>query len=94
MATRRGPELQGVYRDEVERVIHEDAFECAFRAGMYKFGRLSNRRILELLHTTAQSAEVELDADDSDLLDRWFSVYSAYFHDLKSRHHSALRRAG
>jgi hypothetical protein len=86
--------LQGVYRDQVERVIHEDAFECAFRAGMYKFGRLSNRRILELLHATAQSAQIELDADDTDLLDRWFSVYSVYFHELKSRQHLTLRRAG
>ncbi|HTX02765.1 MAG TPA: hypothetical protein VMD07_03710 [Candidatus Acidoferrales bacterium] len=78
----------------MERVIHEDAFECAFRAGMYKFGRLSNRRILELLHATARNASIELDAEDSILLDRWFSVYSLYFHELKSRQHSALRRAG
>ena len=74
--------------------MHEDAFECAFRTGMHKFGRLSNRRILELLHATAQAAGMELDADDADLLDRWFSVYSVYFHELKSRQHSALRRAG
>lgn len=93
MATRRGPELQGVYRNEVERVIHEDAFECAFRAGLYKFGRLSNRRILELLHETAQHASIVLE-DDSELLDRWFGTYSVYFHELKSRQHSALRRAG
>ena len=94
MATRRGPELQGVYRDEVERVMHEDAFECAFRAGMYKFGRLSNRRILDLLHTTAHQAGVELTQDDSELLDQWFSVYSVYFRELKTGRHSALRRAG
>jgi hypothetical protein len=94
MATRRGPELQGVYRDEVERVIHEDAFECAFRAGLYKFGRLSNHRILELLHTTAQHTGIELAQDDYELLDNWFSVYSFYFRELKSGPHSALRRAG
>ncbi len=94
MATRRGPELQGVYRSEIERVIHEDAFECAFRAGLYKFGRLSNRRILELLHTTAQQTGITLVQDDSELLDDWFSVYSVYFRELKTGRHSALRRAG
>ena len=74
--------------------MHEDAFECAFRAGMYKFGRLSNRRILDLLHTTAHQAAVELTQDDSELLDQWFSVYSVYFRELKTGRHSALRRAG
>lgn len=94
MATRRGPELQGVYRSEFERVVHEDAFECAFRAALYKFGRLSNRRILELMHNAARSAGLELAQDDSELLDQWFSVYSIYFHELKSGRHSALGRAG
>ena len=92
MATRRGPELQGVYRNEVERVLHEDAFECAFRAGMYKFGRLSNRRIVELLRVTARECGVALSGTDAELLDRWFSAYSGYYHRLKSRPH-ALDRA-
>jgi len=94
MATRRGPELQGVYRNEFERVIHEDAFECAFRAALYKFGRLSNRRILELLHTTARESGIELTQDDSELLDRWFSVYSAYFREMKMGRRSVLRPTG
>lgn len=91
MATRRGPELQGVYRNEVERVLHEDAFECAFRAGLYKFGRLSNRRIVELLRTTARQSGVALALSDSELLDRWFTAYSGYFHRLKSRPHPLSR---
>ena len=93
MATRRGPELQGVYRNEVERVLHEDAFECAFRAGLYKFGRLSNRRNVDLLRVTARQFGVALALSDAELLDRWFAVYSGYFHRLKTRPHSTLGRA-
>jgi len=93
MATRRGPELQGVYRNEVERVMHEDAFECAFRAGLYKFGRLSNRRIVELLRGTARESGVALSLSDAELLDRWFTAYSGYFHRLKMRSQRALGRA-
>lgn len=90
MATRHGPELQGVYRNEVERVLHEDAFECAWRAGLYKFGRLSNRRIVELLRTTAQHAGIALSQSDSDVLDRWFAAYSMYFRQLKYRRRPPL----
>jgi hypothetical protein len=93
MATRRGPELLGVYRNEVERVLHEDAFECAFRAGLYKFGRLSNRRIVDLLRSTAHEFGVELAENDSELLDRWFGAYSTYFHQLKYRRHLSERSA-
>ena len=85
MATRRGPELVGVYRNAVERALHEDAFECAFRAALYKFGRLSNRRILELLRSCANEAGVALEQSDAELLDRWFAAYSTYFHHLKNR---------
>ena len=85
MATRHGPELQGVYRNEVERVLHEDAFECAWRAGLYKFGRLSNRRIVELIRATARNAGVRLVESDAELLDRWFAAYSTYFHHIKDR---------
>lgn len=83
----------GVYRNEVERVLHEDAFECAFRAGLYKFGRLSNRRIIDLLRGTAQSSGVTLTLSDSALLDWWFTAYSGYFRRIKARPHS-LDRAG
>lgn len=93
MSTRRGPELQGVYRNQVERVLHEDAFECAWRAGMYKFGRLSNRRIVELLRVTAGQHGVALQVSDADLLDRWFATYSGYFHYLKNRRPSQLERS-
>jgi hypothetical protein len=93
VSTRHGPELQGVYHNELERVIHEDAFECAWRAGLYKFGRLSNRRIVELIRTTAQHHGIALNASDSEILDRWFEQYSGYFHYLKSRRPSRLERS-
>ena len=93
MATKRGPELIGVYRNEVERVLHEDAFECAWRSGLYKFGRLSNRRILELLRTTARSSDLVLAHADEELLDRWFTAYSAYFHHIKYRRHLSAERS-
>ena len=90
--SRHAPELQGVYRDDVERILHEDAFECAWRAGLYKFGRLSNRRIIDLLRQTAGAAGVELTASDRELLDRWFTVYSGYFHYLKAHRLPPARR--
>lgn len=93
MATRRGPELVGVYRNEVERILNEDAFECAWRAGLYKFGRLSNRRIVELLRDTAHASGIELTEGDSELLDRWFTAYSAYFHQIKLRAHLPSERS-
>ncbi|MBV8602872.1 MAG: hypothetical protein JO359_15015 [Candidatus Eremiobacteraeota bacterium] len=85
MSTRRGPELHGVYRNELDRALHEDAFECAFRAALYKFGRLSNRRILELLRATAASNAIAVRETDRELLDRWFATYSFYFRLLKDR---------
>lgn len=93
MATRRGPELMGVYRDEVERVLNEDAFECAWRAGLYKFGRLSNRRIIELLRDTARASNVAVGDDDAMLLDRWFNAYTAYFHQIKLHRHLSAERS-
>jgi hypothetical protein len=85
VATRHGPLLQGVYRDTVERVLHEDAFECAWRAGLYKFGRLSNKRIVQLMRATALSDGIPLAESDSEILDRWFTAYSTYFHAIKRR---------
>jgi hypothetical protein len=94
VSTRRhGPELQGVYRTEVERALHEDAFECAFRAGLYKFGRLSNRRIIDLLRGAAQDHGIVLAESDAELLDRWFAAYSGYFHYLKERRPNVLERS-
>jgi hypothetical protein len=93
MATRRGPELVGVYRNQVERILNEDAFECAWRAGLYKFGRLSNRRIVELLRDTAQASGVMVGESDAELLDRWFKAYSAYFHQIKLHRHLAAERS-
>ncbi|MGH7330101.1 MAG: hypothetical protein ACREJX_17280 [Polyangiaceae bacterium] len=90
MATRHGPLLQGVYRDQVERVLHEDAFECAWRAGLYKFGRLSNKRIVTLMRETALSSGIPLSETDSEILDRWFAAYSAYFHQIKYRRRQPL----
>jgi len=83
----------GVYRNEVERALHEDAFECACRAAMYKFGRLSNRRILDLLRTVAQTSGTNLSESDAALLDRWFNVYSAYFHQIKYRRNLSVERS-
>ncbi|MGH7662409.1 MAG: hypothetical protein ACRENA_16005 [Vulcanimicrobiaceae bacterium] len=83
----------GVYRDDVDRILHEDAFECAWRAGLYKFGRLSNRRIIELLRDTAQASGIALGDSDEVLLDRWFKAYSAYFHQIKLHRHLVAERS-
>ncbi len=66
------------YDNEFERTLHEDAFEVAKRTTRYKFGRLSNRRILGVLHQAADRAGIEITQSDDELLELWFATYEQY----------------
>jgi hypothetical protein len=63
---------------EVERILEEDAQECARRTARYKFGRLSTTRIVSLLRKTADEAGLSLDQDDPALVEIWFAKYDEH----------------
>jgi hypothetical protein len=60
----------------LDDVLRADAQEVARRTLRYKFGRLSNRRILATLKA-ALPAEPQSPLADGELLDRWFAEYAA-----------------
>ena len=93
MSTRRGPELLGVYKRPGRAKPFTRTLSSARGVpGFISSGRLSNRRIVELVRTTALAYGVALKAGDKELLDRWFEAYSGYFHTLKNRRHAQLQQ--
>ena len=60
----------------LDDVLRADAQEVARRTLRYKFGRLSNRRILATLKA-ALEADAQAGLPDGELLDRWFAEYAA-----------------
>ena len=76
--------VAGSYENEFERTLHEDAYEVAKRTTRYKFGRLSNRRILAVLHDAAVRAGIPITQSDDELLEMWFATYEQYRKALSS----------
>ena len=70
----------------LEAVLRTDAQEVARRTLRYKFGRLSNRRILATLRA-ALPLDLQGELADGDLLDRWFAEYSTAVERLRSEQH-------
>ncbi len=70
----------------LEAVLRTDAQEVARRTLRYKFGRLSNRRILATLRA-ALPVDLQGELADGDLLDRWFAEYSTAVERLRSEQH-------
>jgi len=66
-----------------ERVLREDAQEVARRTLRYKFGRLSNRRILGVLRTAAVQDPRMREKSDAELLDLWFGAYADSLRTLR-----------
>jgi hypothetical protein len=64
--------------EPVETILREDALECARRAKRYKFGRLRNQRIVNLLRKAADEAGVPLDCTDESLVEAWFARFDEY----------------
>ncbi|HTW86101.1 MAG TPA: hypothetical protein VMD91_18665 [Candidatus Sulfotelmatobacter sp.] len=73
-----------------DQVLREDAREVARRTLRYKFGRLSNRRILGVLRTAAAGDPRMRQASDAELLDLWFGAYADSLRTLRSE----ARQAG
>ena len=67
----------------LEAVLRTDAQEVARRTLRYKFGRLSNRRILATLRA-ALPLDLQAELADGDLLDRWFAEYASAVDRLRS----------
>jgi hypothetical protein len=70
----------------LEAVLRTDAQEVARRTLRYKFGRLSNRRILATLRA-ALPVDLQGELADGDLLDRWFAEYTTAVERLRSEQH-------
>jgi hypothetical protein len=64
--------------EPVDAVLRADALECARRAKRYKFGRLRNQRIVNLLRKAADEAGVALDFTDEALVEAWFKKFDEY----------------
>jgi hypothetical protein len=66
-----------------EAVLRADAEDVARRTLRYKFGKLSNRRILATLKA-AIDGNAPLDVDDQALLERWFDEYGSALNRLRT----------
>lgn len=67
-----------VLPEPVDAVLQADALECARRAKRYKFGRLRNQRIVNLLRKAAEDAGIELSCTDESLVEAWFTKFDEY----------------
>jgi len=70
----------------LDAVLRADAQEVARRTLRYKFGRLSNRRILATLRA-ALPPDLQEELADRELLDRWFAEYATAVDRLRSEQH-------
>lgn len=64
--------------EPVEDALRADAMEVARRAKRYKFGRLRNRRIVNVLRKAAADAGISLDVSDETLIEAWFAKFDEY----------------
>ena len=67
-------------RDALDAVLRADAEDVARRTLRYKFGRLSNRRILATLKGTIGEP---VRISDEELLQRWFREYDSALFRLR-----------
>jgi hypothetical protein len=74
------PQLHPTFED----MLRSDTEKAARRTLRHKFGRLSNRRIISILRSTADAHMYEAQPDEV-LLDRWFTEYEAALRRLRAR---------
>lgn len=74
----------------LDAVLRADAQEVARRTLRYKFGRLSNRRILATLKSALPDG-VTGTFDDAELLDRWFAEYATAVDRMRAEQQPASR---
>jgi len=76
--------------ERLDAVLRADAQEVARRTLRYKFGRLSNRRILATLKAVVP-ADRQAELPDGELLDRWFAEYVTEVNRLRGEAQPASR---
>ncbi len=69
--------------EEFQALVRADAREVAERSLRYKFGRLSNARILSVLRPEAEKYNELRALSDSDLLDLWFVEFSCLRREMQ-----------
>jgi hypothetical protein len=74
----------------LDAVLRADAEEVARRTLRYKFGRLSNRRILATLKG-ALPPDFPMTLGDNELLDRWFAEYATAVERMRSEGYPASK---
>jgi hypothetical protein len=74
----------------LDAVLRADAQEVARRTLRYKFGRLSNRRILATLKSALPDGFTGA-FDDAELLDRWFAEYATAVDRMRLEQQPASR---
>ena len=65
-----------------EDTLRLDAEKTARRTLQYRFGRLSNRRIIATLRASID-ADAYAEQPDDELLERWFAVYETSLRRLQ-----------
>jgi hypothetical protein len=70
--------------EEFQALVRADAREAAERSLRYKFGRLSNIRILHVLRPAAEKVDEFRALSDSDLLELWFGEFSRHRSELRA----------
>jgi hypothetical protein len=75
--------------DDYRALVRTDASEAAKRTLRGKFGRLSNRRILNILRPAADQIHELRGRSDAELLDEWFSVFTIHRSELRSANETA-----
>jgi hypothetical protein len=71
--------------DQYRDLVRDDAREVAKRTLRYKFGRLSNRRIVGILRPAAQEISELQSLTDAQLLDEWFLEFTRIRIELQQK---------
>jgi hypothetical protein len=69
--------------EEFQALVRADAREAAERSLRYKFGRLSNIRILHVLRPAAEKVDEFRVLSDRDLLDLWFREFGRHRNEMQ-----------
>jgi hypothetical protein len=69
--------------EEFQALVRADAREAAERSLRYKFGRLSNIRILHLLRPAAEKVDEFRALSDRDLLELWFREFGRHRSEMQ-----------
>jgi hypothetical protein len=69
--------------EEFQALVRADAREAAERSLRYKFGRLSNIRILRVLRPAAEKVDKFRALSERDLLELWFREFGRHRSEMQ-----------